>query len=51
MYDKTFLELFDDISVVDITGMNRFDVKTLETLLRIFALTSFLPMHFFHLFL
>lgn len=38
-------------SVVDIIEMNRFDVKTLVTLLGIFALSSFLLMHFFHLLL
>lgn len=32
--------------VVDIIEMNRFDVKTLVTLLGIFALSSFLLMHF-----
>lgn len=34
-------------SVVDATEMSRFDVTTLVTLLEIFALSSFLPVHFF----
>lgn len=38
-------------SVVDIIEMNRFDVKTLVTLLGIFTLSTFLLIHFFHLLL